>query len=126
MPQTTIELPSPADEGNVTVTTAQTNLLQPGTTVTAGGLTGGVPLGNVEGYSIVVRNLGEENITVSLWLAAGSNAGLQVQQTQEVPANTGVWTYQFSGNSAKALALTAVTGSSTSTARADFAGAVYP
>ena len=124
MPRTTIV--RPATSGNVTVTTSQTNLLESGAAITAGAMTNGVPLGDVESYSIVVRNTGGQNITLSLWLAAGPNTGLQVQLTETVPATTGVWTYQLSGNAARALALTAVAAASTTTVRADFCGVVYP
>jgi hypothetical protein len=36
-----------------------------------------------------------------------------------------VWTYQLSGNAARALAITAVTDASATTVRADFTGVVY-
>jgi len=124
MPRTTIVRPT--STGDITVTTSQTNLLDSGAAITAGQLTNGVPLGDVESYSIVVRNTGAQDITLSFWLAAGPNTGLQVQTTATVSASTGVWTYQMSGNAARSLAITAVTGASTTTVRADFIGVVYP
>lgn len=118
MPRTTLVLPT--STGDVTVSTAQTNLLQPGTTITAGAMTGGVPIGDADAYSIVVANTGAQDITLSFWLAAGPSAGLRLQTTATVAATSGVWTYQLSGNAARALAITAVTGASTTTVRADF------
>lgn len=123
MPRTTIVKPS--SSGAVTVTTSDTNLLDPAAAITAGAMTNGVPLGDVESYSIVVTNTGAVDMTVSLWIAAGTNAGLRVQNTASVTAGS-TWTYQYSGNAARALALTAATAASTTTARADFIGVVYP
>lgn len=126
MPRTTLVLPTPALQGDVTVTTSQTNLLQPGTTITAGAMTGGIPVGDADAYSIVVANTGAQDITLSFWIAAGPNAGLRLQLTTTVSATSGVWTYQFSGNAARAIAITAVTGASTTTVRADLNAVVSP
>jgi hypothetical protein len=123
MPRTTLVLPAP-NTGNVTVTTSRTNLLQPGSTITAGAMTSGVPIGDVESYCAVVANTGAADITLTFWIAAGVSAGLRAQSTTTVAAGA-VWTYQLSGNAARALALTATTASGSTTVRADLIGVVY-
>lgn len=118
MPRTTLVLPTPANAGNVTVTTSQTNLLAPGTTITAGSNVGGAPLGDADAYALVIANTGATNMDVILWLSAGSNAGLRAQLTATVNAGA-VYTYQVSGNAARAMAVTATVAAGTTTARAD-------
>lgn len=126
MALTTIVLPIPADQGNITVTTSATNLLQTGVVVTTGSNTGGVPIGNADAYAIVVKNTGATDMTVTLWLSAGPNAGLQAMTTASVTTAAPVWTYQMSGNAGRFLALTAATAAGTTTAKADLNGVRFP
>lgn len=117
----------PASSGNVTVTTTETNLLAAGSAITAGAMTNGVPLGDVDAYALQVANTGATDITLRLYLAVTPNDGLRVQSgvTTTVAAGA-VWSYQASGNAMSALAITGQTGAGTTTVRASYRAVEYP
>ena len=119
MPRTTIV------KGQTTsVTTSETNLLDPGA-ITAGALTNGVPIGDVESYAIVV-SVADVDITLKLYLAAGPTSALRAQADVTATVAAGAsWSYQLSGNAMRMLALTGTTASGTATVKADLVGVVY-
>lgn len=102
------------------LTTAETNLLA-ATTITAGSNTNGVPIGDADSYTIVLANTGAQNMTVKLYLSAGTAAGLRVQSGVTATVNAGdTWSYQVSGNAMRFLALTGASAASTTNVSVDF------
>lgn len=102
------------------LTTAETNLLA-ATTITAGSNTNGVPIGDADSYTIVLANTGAQNMTVKLYLSAGTAAGLRVQSGVTATVNAGdTWSYQISGNAMRFLALTGASAASTTNVSVDF------
>lgn len=117
----------PASTGNVTVTTTETNLLAPASAITAGALTNGVPLTNVDAYAIQVVNNGAVDITLRIYLGVTANDGLRVQSGVTTTLAAGAtWSYQVTGNAMGAIAVTGQTGASTTTVRASIRCVEYP
>lgn len=117
----------PASTGNVTVTTTETNLLASASAITAGALTNGVPLTNVDAYAIQVVNTGATDITLRLYLGVTPNDGLRIQSGVTTTVAAGAtWSYQASGNAMGVLAITGQTGASTTTVRASIRCVEYP
>ena len=120
MPRTTI-----ARSKSTSVTTSEINLLDTGA-ITAGSVDNTVPLGDVESYAIVIANTGGVDITVRLYLGAGSTCGPRAQSAVTATVGTGTtWSYQLSGNAMRSLALTGQTAAGSTTIVADFIGVVY-
>ncbi len=120
MPRTTI-----ARSKSTSVTTSEINLLDTGA-ITAGSVDNTVPLGDVESYAIVIANTGAVDITVRLYLGAGSTCGPRAQSGVTATVGTGAtWSYQLSGNAMRSLALTGQTAAGSTTIVADFIGVVY-
>lgn len=106
------------------LTTAETNLLA-ATTITAGSNTNGVGIGDADSYAIVLANTGAQNMTVKLYLSAGTAAGLRVQSGVTATVNAGdTWSYQISGNAMRFLALTGASAASTTNVSVDFVATV--
>lgn len=106
------------------LTTAETNLLA-STTITAGSNENSVPIGDADSYAIVLANTGAQNLTVKLYLSAGTSAGLRVQSGVTATVNAGdTWSYQVSGNAMRFLALTGASAASTTNVSADFVATV--
>lgn len=106
------------------LTTAETNLLA-STTITAGSNENSVPIGDADSYAIVLANTGAQNLTVKLYLSAGTSAGLRVQSGVTATVNAGdTWSYQVSGNAMRFLALTGASAASTTNVSADFVAKV--
>lgn len=106
------------------LTTAETNLLE-ATTITAGSNANGVPIGDAESYAIVLANTGAQNMTVKLYLSAGTAAGLREQTAVTATVNAAAtWSYQVSGNAMRYLALTGASAASTTNVSVDFVATV--
>lgn len=113
----------PLGRSGVSVTSgAQVNLLE-NSTITAGALTNAISVQGANVYSLVVTTSHE--ITVRIYKAAGSNAGLRAAFSQVVAAGDS-FTYEFTGNSMQHIAVTGIATSTTATVSADFVAKVYP
>ncbi len=120
MPRTTV-----VKSQSTTVTTVEINLLGSGA-ITAGSNVNGVPIGDADAYAIQVANTGATDITLRLYLAAGTTAGLRVQPSITATVATGTtWSYQVSGNAMRVLGLTGQTSASSTTIVADLNAVVY-
>ncbi len=116
MPRTTI-----VSGRSVTVTTTETNLLQ------NAAITVATPIGDVDSYAIVVANTGAVDITLRMYLQAGTVAGLRIQSAVTATVAAGAaWSYQLSGNAMRGIVVTGQTGASTTTVVCDMDGVVYP
>ncbi len=106
---------------SVSVDTTETNLLQDAAITVA------LKLADVESYAIVVANTGAADITLRMYLQAGTVAGLRVQSavTATVAAG-GTWSYQLSGNAMTGISLTGQTAASSTTIVTDLCGVIYP
>lgn len=102
------------------LTTAETNLLA-STTITAGSNENSVPISDADSYAIVLANTGAQNLTVKLYLGAGTAAGLREQTAVTATVNaSATWSYQISGNAMRFLALTGASAASTTNVSVDF------